>query len=698
MKQNLFRFSLFITLVLFVASCNKNHYQEDLKQEQSQAKEHITLDLSTNVVPLNVVDYNKLLDDNLRATYGPMYSRSRGYGQVPHLFVKEDELGKYSKSLTIRMGIINVDNGKVFYEKNRTQLSPNQEIPNNKPSWLLEGSEDTRQVLHTYLRYDNGFIKKKKPINLDLNAESCYGFIALGGYAKDKTQLEFDKSGKRDNSPNVKVYAVNNGDIEARYIPMMTAVTKLSVVGLGNNKTAHFAGNSNFKPRGSFIGVRLENKLGQRATIKSIKADNTSETPFYYRGAFEWDFAKDLSVQDKDLLKEKSSFYARFNGIEKQGDEVFPVQLPNKQPYILGTEALSTDSRTIYLWGYQREDRMGKPFKFKIVYTLEGSTDEVESKIISINPPKNGFFKDGTAYRITVELLDKNTSSSENSSNGNSGNSSENGSTTTETSVQKSPENLNGENLLDTDITSRWELPELEGGTNNYFVSHKTNGVTNYSVEYNVDKRHSRWVAFQFNENTQVNPSVNRHNKFKWLSPIPKEFAVEQSWYKTSTITYDRGHLASSEDRIFNQEANDQSFDYINMSPQLGGFNRGFYKKAEGLVQDWGQDRDFCDVLYVVKGGTIKDEQVFDERLKGIMVIPKYYFMAVIAKKGNKYQGIGLWMEHKKYPTGASVSEVLCSIDELEEKTGINFFCNIPDTIENQVEAENSNSHTWPRL
>ena len=38
-----------------------------------------------------------------------------------------------------------------------------------------------------------------------------------------------------------------------------------------------------------------------------------------------------------------------------------------------------------------------------------------------------------------------------------------------------------------------------------------------------------------------------------------------------------------------------------------------------------------------------------------------------------------------------------CTIDELEERTGIDFFCNVPDCIENIVEARYTRS-SWPGL
>ena len=50
--------------------------------------------------------------------------------------------------------------------------------------------------------------------------------------------------------------------------------------------------------------------------------------------------------------------------------------------------------------------------------------------------------------------------------------------------------------------TTLLELPRLAGGNNNYFVTHRASGKVNYSLEYDVTKLHSRWVAFSFDAAT----------------------------------------------------------------------------------------------------------------------------------------------------------------------------------------------------
>ncbi len=241
------------------------------------------------------------------------------------------------------------------------------------------------------------------------------------------------------------------------------------------------------------------------------------------------------------------------------------------------------------------------------------------------------------------------------------------------------------------------ELPKLAGGTNNYFVTLKTsNGDVNYSLEFDVDKRGTRWVAFQFNDKNSAK-NVKRTEDWRWDSQyIPRSFSTE-TFYRGSG--YSRGHLVASSDRLQSREANKQTFNYFNMAPQIQhGHNGGIWLDQERKVQSWGRNPSFRDVLYVAKGGTIKDGQIKSRKIKGIMVIPDYFFMAIVVKKGNQYHGIAFWTEHRAYPKHTSVRSTSISIDELEKKTGIDFFHNFPDELENKFEAETASSYNWPGL
>lgn len=82
------------------------------------------------------------------------------------------------------------------------------------------------------------------------------------------------------------------------------------------------------------------------------------------------------------------------------------------------------------------------------------------------------------------------------------------------------------------------------------------------------------------------------------------------------------------------------------------------------------------------------------------LACPKYYFMAILAQKGDTYHAIGFWVEHKedwpKKPTADQLKACAVSIDDLEVNTGLDFFCNLPDVIEDEVESScNVNDWAW---
>lgn len=120
------------------------------------------------------------------------------------------------------------------------------------------------------------------------------------------------------------------------------------------------------------------------------------------------------------------------------------------------------------------------------------------------------------------------------------------------------------------------------------------------------------------------------------------------------------------------------------------------WTKFETVVRDWGRSDQFRDTLYVVKGGTLDDKIIELTQPNNIVPVPKYYYMALVNYKGGQYHGIAFWIEHRKDYVAAdvSVSQHAITIDELEVKTGIDFFHNLPDPVESKVEA-NLDKSLW---
>lgn len=216
----------------------------------------------------------------------------------------------------------------------------------------------------------------------------------------------------------------------------------------------------------------------------------------------------------------------------------------------------------------------------------------------------------------------------------------------------------------------------------------------NYSMEYNYASHHTRWVAFTFYDKTSES-NTKRSNA--WSSdPKLREYTDNFADYRGSG--FDRGHLVASADRLYSVPANKQTFYFSNMSPQVNSFNGGIWADLEGKVQGWGKLSAIRDTLYVAKGGTIAKDQVREATIgENKIVIPEYYFMAILAKKGSTYKSIAFLFEHKSFPRPYDLQKHALSVEELEKKTGIDFFHNLPDDIERVVEKQ-KNVNDWPGL
>ena len=215
----------------------------------------------------------------------------------------------------------------------------------------------------------------------------------------------------------------------------------------------------------------------------------------------------------------------------------------------------------------------------------------------------------------------------------------------------------------------------------------------NFSLEYNIDSRHSRWVAFTFYDKTAEN-KTDRTNAWSF-DPYLLEYTNNESDYSRSG--YDRGHIMASADRLYSETANRQTFYYSNITPQVNSFNGGIWLELENTLRNyWGRSNTFRDTLYVVKGGTIRDDQITGTIGQNKIVVPKYNYMAILAKKADTYKSIAFWFENRKYNEPYRLKEHAISVAELEELTGIDFFHNLPDEIEDVVEQHKN--FNWPGL
>ena len=250
------------------------------------------------------------------------------------------------------------------------------------------------------------------------------------------------------------------------------------------------------------------------------------------------------------------------------------------------------------------------------------------------------------------------------------------------------------------DYAWRLEYPHINTASGNQRVVKATSecGIT-YSVEWDNNKIANRWTCYTMcSKNNAVDPAVDRKDKFL----VDNAVTISPSYKYTESNTYSRGHLCPSADRVATQTQNNQTFYMTNMQPQYQGHNGGLWGTLEGYVRSKWQPINNNDTLYVIKAATISDVTLNNTSSTGIittttdksgqtLLVPKYFYMAFLyyEKSTGDYKAFALWTEQKQSnnDSAASVINNKISIDELERRTGIDFFCNLPDDIEATVEA-----------
>lgn len=286
----------------------------------------------------------------------------------------------------------------------------------------------------------------------------------------------------------------------------------------------------------------------------------------------------------------------------------------------------------------------------------------------------------------------------------------------TDQTEERPNDNVNANTGYDNVSVTGYEIPHLND--QNVYADHYVTmdgvQILNYALEWDNTKRHANWVAFTFDTTTSAD-NVKRTDAWSVDPKLPAEMQVQESDHKNDG--FDKGHLCASEDRVYLKEANEQTFYYSNMSPQLNDFNGGFWGKLEARVQTWGRSTadGVYDKVYVTKGGTLNK---LLKNFKGTTVnggtpttdangftihglaCPEYYFMAVLSQKDDVFHAIAFLVPHKegmtRNPSSDELKEYVVSVDKLEEETGIDFFCNLPDVLENEVEATyNLNDWAW---
>lgn len=243
------------------------------------------------------------------------------------------------------------------------------------------------------------------------------------------------------------------------------------------------------------------------------------------------------------------------------------------------------------------------------------------------------------------------------------------------------------------DEVSKWYRYGVAGNSDQVVVTHsfRYNGRTlrNYTMLYDKSKKAALWSAFAMN-NGMYPHLVSRGDSWNY------DPAINASWQPNLSSSYresnyERGHQVASADRRTTIYQMYQTDYFSNMTPQLSAFNSGNeteWDELEGKIQTLGKNTSGSDTLYVVTGALFAEETLYfatDKDGKSCPVPTQYYkcILKVSFSGGEAVSASGgaYLFDHK-----ANASKQMISIDELEQKTGFDFFTNIKSSVQDAAE------------
>ena len=239
---------------------------------------------------------------------------------------------------------------------------------------------------------------------------------------------------------------------------------------------------------------------------------------------------------------------------------------------------------------------------------------------------------------------------------------------------------------------------DMKGGK---YVSKAKSGVRNFSCYWDYKAHMSLWVAYPLN-NSLKGSGTARTNAWGWDAILPHNLQPNLTGGSYGG-GWTRGHQLPSADRLASYEANESTFVPTNMTPQDYDFNAGIWARLEGKVRNYASS---ADTLYVVTGALWESSSRVSGSSSGFAVrIPTHYFKALLykgtsayAKDTQGYMMAGFILPHDTGISNGNCLDYRVTIDELEARTGIDFFPNLEkrnETLSKQLEAATPNAQFW---
>ena len=197
-----------------------------------------------------------------------------------------------------------------------------------------------------------------------------------------------------------------------------------------------------------------------------------------------------------------------------------------------------------------------------------------------------------------------------------------------------------------------------------------------FVLSYSEPHEQAEWVAYPLKREHLTQDDRKR----PYFIEDPKVKSKSADWRNYRGSGYDRGHLVPAGDRRFSEQAYNETFYTSNISPQDRDFNAGIWNRLEQKVRYW--CKRYGD-LVVITGGVLDGnlEEIGEEDVD----VPEAFYKIVYRETENGTEVISFLIPNRE--SNLPLQNFVVSLDELEEKTNLDFFQKQPKAWQNKMES-----------
>lgn len=200
-----------------------------------------------------------------------------------------------------------------------------------------------------------------------------------------------------------------------------------------------------------------------------------------------------------------------------------------------------------------------------------------------------------------------------------------------------------------------------------------------YTVSYNINTKNPNWVAWNLIKEHTTGSSP-RYKGYIDDTEI-KGYTPSESDWSNLPQSLSHGHMCPAGDNKWDEKAMEQTFLLSNMCPQTRSLNSGSWNKLEEKCREWAKK---YESIYIVCGPLYYSDEP-KTMGKARIWIPDAFYKVILCVTGEP-KAIGFVYPNDEEPH--NMQQNVKSVDEIEDLTGIDFFCSLPDDIENLIESK----------